>query len=315
MEKKTTKQFVEEAKKIHGNKYDYSKVEYINKRTKVCIICPIHGEFWQRPNDHLKGCGCYECGRKNCTGKKVDTNSFINEAKKIHGNKYDYSKTKYINSKTKVCIICPEHGEFWQIPSAHTSGQGCPKCKTYKIGKNKYNTEIFINLSKKIHGNKYDYSKTKYINSKTKVCIICPEHGEFWQEASRHLMGDNCPKCKNSSLENSIIKLLSSNNIKFINGCNKTVLPWIERQHLDFYLPDYNVAIECQGLQHFKKIDFFGGESNFIELRKRDINKLKKCKEHNIKLLYYTEDNYEEFLGEKLFKNTDDLLKEIRSTR
>ena len=312
MKKKTTKQFIEDAKQVHGDKYDYSKVEYINKRTKICIICPIHGEFWQRPSDHLQGNGCYLCGRKKCTGKKVTTESFIKEAKQIHGDKYDYSKVNYINSKTKVCIICPIHGEFWQIPSAHTSGQGCPKCKKYKIGKNKYNTDIFIKKAKEVHGDKYDYSKVNYINSKAKICIVCPTHGEFWQEASRHLMGDNCPKCKNSLLENKICMFLHNNQINYINACNKTTLDWLGKQHLDFYLPDYNIAIECQGGQHFKEIEFFGGHSSFIELRKRDINKSKKCKEHNIKLLYYTEDNYEEFLGEKLFKNTDDLLKEIK---
>ena len=197
MKKKTTIEFIEEAKNVHGDKYDYSKVEYINKNTKVCIICPEHGKFWQRPSDHLQGAGCYKCGRKNCKGKKVTTKDFIENAVKLHGNKYDYSKSEYIDSKTKICIICPEHGEFWQLPTAHLQGQGCPKCKKYKIGKNKYNTKIFIEKSKLIHGNKYDYSKVNYIDSLTKVCIICPEHGEFWQEPNSHLRGFGCKKCAN----------------------------------------------------------------------------------------------------------------------
>ena len=313
MKKKTTEEFIKQAKEIHGNKYDYSKTEYINKRTKVCIICPEHGEFWQRPTDHINGNGCYECGRKRCTGKKVTTESFVKEAAQIHDNKYDYSKVKYVDSKTKVCIICPEHGEFWQLPSAHLNGQGCPKCKKYKIGKGKYNTDIFIKKSKEIHGDIYDYSKTNYINSKTKVCIICHKHGEFMQEASRHLMGDGCPNCKNSFLENKISNFLNENKIEYISRCTKTILPWIESQHLDFYLPQYHIAIECQGGQHFKEIDFFGGHINFIELRKRDLNKLKKCEKNGIKLLYYTEEKYDTFLGKKLIKNTDDLLKEIKS--
>jgi len=314
MKKLTTEEFIKKARSVHGDKYNYSKVDYINKRTKVCIICPEHGEFWQRPGDHLSGNGCYHCGRKKCLGKKVTTESFIKDAMLIHGDKYDYSKVNYVNSKTKVCIICPEHGEFWQIPSAHTSGQGCPKCKKYKIGKNKHNTETFIKRAKEVHGDRYDYSKVNYVNSKTKVCIICPEHGEFWQEASRHLMGDNCPKCKNSSLETNISQILELNSIKYINGCNKSVLPWLGKQHLDFYLPEYNVGIECQGGQHFRPINFFGGLNYYFEIRKRDIKKLKLCKEHNIKLLYYTEDNYDNFLGEKLYKNTDDILKEIKFT-
>ena len=109
-----TKEFIEKAKRIHGDKYDYSKVKYVNNRTKVCIICPEHGEFWQRPTSHLKGCICYRCSQKAKAKKqkKSSTNEFIEKAKKIHGDKYDYSKVEYINAKTKVCIICPEHGEF-----------------------------------------------------------------------------------------------------------------------------------------------------------------------------------------------------------
>ena len=181
------KEFIDKAKKIHGNKYDYSKVVYKNNYTKVCIICPEHGEFWQTPNNHLKGYGCSKCSG-NC---KKNNNDFITKAKNIHGDKYEYSKINYINSRTKICIICPEHGEFWQTPNSHLSGCGCPECK-----KNFHKTkEIFVLLSKQIHGEKYDYSKVEYINNSTKVCIICPEHGEFWQTPNSHLSGNGCPKC------------------------------------------------------------------------------------------------------------------------
>lgn len=312
MKRTTKEEFIKKAKEIHGSKYDYSKVEYINNKTKVCIVCPKHGEFWQRPADHLKGNGCYFCGRKRCTGKKVTTESFVNNAIQIHGNRYDYSKVEYVDSKTKVCIICPEHGEFWQLPTAHISGQGCPKCKKYKIGKNKYNTEIYINKAKKVHGDRYDYSLVEYEYSTKKICIICPKHGEFWQEASRHLMGDNCPKCKNSMLEMKVSDFLTENGIKYITKCTKTTLCWLGKQHLDFYLPEYNVAIECQGGQHFKSVSFFGGEKMFNENMKRDATKLKKCQKNGVRLLYFTKENYEYFLGEKLIKSTDALLTEIK---
>lgn len=155
--RKTTDQFVEEARRKHNDKYDYSNVEYKNQSTKVCIICPIHGEFWQKPKAHLNGNGCPECGkinsirnrtrrarakkRKLCTDKFVkidfhslidfkicDTESFIRAAIIIHGDKYDYSKCVFTNMKTKVCIICPKHGEFWQAPQEHLVGHGCRKC-------------------------------------------------------------------------------------------------------------------------------------------------------------------------------------------
>lgn len=110
------------AKAIHGNKYDYSKVNYVNTKEKVCIICPTHGEFWQRPNGHLNGLGCDKCGKTY----SYTTEEFIEKAKQIHGNKYDYSKVKYINAQTKVCIICPIHGEFWQTPYKHLNlKEGC----------------------------------------------------------------------------------------------------------------------------------------------------------------------------------------------
>ena len=112
----------------------------------------------------------------------MTTEEFIKKAKEIHGNKYDYSKVEYKNTSTKVCIICPEHGEFWQTPNHHLQGHGCPKCKNEKIRKrHTHNITIFIEKARKVHGDKYDYSKAEYINASTKVCIICPEHGEFWQ--------------------------------------------------------------------------------------------------------------------------------------
>ena len=180
-------EFVIKARKIHGDRYDYSKVNYINAQTKVCIICPEHGEFWQTPAKHLSGAGCAKCGG----GYKYNNNDFITKAKEIHGDKYDYSKVNYINSQIKVCIICPEHGEFWQTPALHLRGNGCPICG----GRNKLDNESFVIKAREIHGDRYDYSKVEYINNKTKVCILCPEHGEFWQIPALHLRGSGCPIC------------------------------------------------------------------------------------------------------------------------
>lgn len=105
MKRKDKDTFIKESVLIHGHKYCYDEVEYINKRTKVKIICPIHGEFWQIPDSHIKGIGCPFCGGT----KKLTTEEFIEKARKIHGDKYDYSKVEYINTEMKVCIICQEH--------------------------------------------------------------------------------------------------------------------------------------------------------------------------------------------------------------
>lgn len=146
--RKTTEQFVKEARDVHGDRYDYSKVVYVNNNTKVCIICPEHGEFWQYPSNHLKGVGCPVCGKNRQVAKRTnDTEWFVNQSKEVHGNSYDYSKVDYVNYHTKVCIICNDCGnEFWQYPGNHLKGCGCPLCKGKKISdkKMKYKAgEIF----------------------------------------------------------------------------------------------------------------------------------------------------------------------------
>ena len=187
--------FIEKANKKHGNKYDYSKVEYSGSQEKVCIICPEHGEFWQKPSDHVRGNGCPQCAnRKRGDKKRLRKEEFIEKAKLIHGDKYDYSEVKYENVNTKITIICPEHGAYIQLPINHLMGQGCPKC----VGRNLDREEV-IRKFRNVHGTKYDYSKVEYKGMHEKVCIICPEHGEFWQTPSKHLLGQGCKKCAYNS--------------------------------------------------------------------------------------------------------------------
>lgn len=193
----TTEEFIQKSKEIHGDKYDYSKVDYVNTKTKVCIICPEHGEFWQIPNYHISGCGCPECGKRTIVEKKTFTNEeFIKKCSEVHDNKYDYSLCNYKGIYGKVKIICPIHGEFEQIANNHINGRGCLKCAHDFIGDLKRkNIESFISEAEEIHNKKYNYSKVEYVNSDTKVCVICPEHGEFWQSPKKHLYGQGCPKC------------------------------------------------------------------------------------------------------------------------
>ena len=195
MSRKLTKEeFVKKAKKIHGDKYDYSKVEYKSNKEKICIVCieDGHGEFYQTPNTHLSGSGCPKC-KSIAVGnrRRSSTEKFIKTVSELHNGKYDYSKVEYKNNTTKVCIICPEHGEFYQTPAVHLKGCGCTKC----AGNIKLTSDDFIYKATKIHGDKYDYSKVVYKNSTAKVCIVCPEHGEFYQIANSHLQGSGCSKC------------------------------------------------------------------------------------------------------------------------
>ena len=190
MKRLTTEQFIEKAKTIHGDIYDYSLVEYKNNHTKVKIICPEHGIFEQSPYTHSRGQGCSTCGGK----KKLTTEQFIEKAKTIHGDIYDYSLVEYKNNHTKVKIICPIHDIFEQIPTNHLKGKGCSKCK----GGIKLTIKKFIEKAKVVHGDKYDYSLVEYKNAKTKVRIICPIHGVFEQIPSSHLNGNGCYKCRQS---------------------------------------------------------------------------------------------------------------------
>lgn len=289
--KRNTEKFIKDAKEIHGDKYDYSKTKFIGLKTKVCIICPKHGEFWQTAANHLKGCGC-----PICINKQGNTISFIEKAKEAHGNKYDYSKVEYKNNSTKVCIICPKHGEFWQTPANHLSGGGCPKCN----GNAKLTTEEFIKKAKQIHGDKYDYSKVKYKNYTTPVCIICPKHGEFWQKPTGHLRGTGCPNCKKSKGEKIIEKFLIENNIDYVY--NHT-LKMLGKFRPDFYLPKYNLVIEFDGEQHFKPIKFFGGKVEFDKVHRYDLEKEKLCEESNIDLIripYWNLKKINKILSERL---------------
>jgi uncharacterized protein with PIN domain len=236
--------FINKAKEVHGNKYDYSKVIYKNNDTKITIICPIHGEFNQMPGAHLNGQGCPTCGKNVQRFSKED---FINKAKEIHGDKYDYSKVNYVNNRIPVTITCSEHGDFQQAPGNHMLGQGCNRC----AGREMVNREDFIKLAKKVHGDKYDYSKVKYVKSNKPVEIICPIHGEFMQEPGHHVrQGSECPTCgiikRNKSLE--------SNTQEFIEKAKK-----IHGDKYDYSLVDYKnaktpVIIKCKKHGEFQQM-------------------------------------------------------------
>lgn len=216
MNKLNADTFIQKAKLKHGNKYDYSKVNYINSLVKVTITCPIHGDFLQSPNRHLFTNGCLKCGIQSRLNKvKFNNEIFIKKSKDIHGNKYNYNKVAYIDSNEKVIITCPIHGDFSQKPSSHLSGTGCHKCyfNTRKLG-----TDTFIQKSIETHGNKYNYNKTNYHGAMNKVTITCPIHGDFEQIASEHIYGSGCIKC-NKEEKNNIFQqqFIDKSNIRHNN--------------------------------------------------------------------------------------------------
>lgn len=272
-----TQVFIERSKKVHGLKYDYSLVEYKDNRTKVKIICPVHGIFEQIPMAHLRGSGCLKCTR-------TTLENFIEKARIKHGNKYDYSLVDYKHSKQKVDIICPVHGVFKQIPNAHLTSKngGCPECARDLVKeKRRFTKSQFIERAKLIHGDKYDYSLVEYVNKETKVKIICPDHGIFEQRPGAHILKNGCPKCSLKSFsrgEKELLKYIKSIYSGEILENNRDIIFPYE---LDIFLPELKIAIEYNGI-YWHKIK---------ERLNPGIHKLKAslCKERGIKLVNIAE--------------------------
>ena len=230
-QRKYQEKFIEKANLIHGDKYDYSLVEYVNAKTKVCIICKKHGEFWQTPDNHthkIRPAGCPKCVLELQVQRQSMTNEeFIKHAKEVHFDKdYDYSQVKYKNNHTKIKIICMKHGIFEQKPKGHLKGQGCPMCGVIKnIKSRSLNTKEWIIKAKEVHGDEYDYSKVKYVNTHKKVTIICHIHGEFCQTPAAHLKGQGCPMCgdlrrvKHSNYNSGLYHIKKPNKYSG-NDCN-----------------------------------------------------------------------------------------------
>lgn len=296
-EKTKTDNFILQAKKIYGDKYQYNKTLYVNNKTKITITCPLHGDFVITPKSFLNGNECKTC-------------SFIMKANDIHGFKYDYSKVCYCNQYSHATITCPKHGDFIMSPMMHLKGRGCYKCSMEE------NMLLpFIIKANKVHNYSYDYSKVNKIKYDEKVIISCPKHGDFKQLPNNHLNGKGCPKCsrRNKTIKELVEefrnvhgnkydysnvkysrsrdkvaitcpihgKFLQSPN-KHLNGrgcpiCKQSHLEEsvrnkldslsiqfeqekrIGKQRLDFFIPSLKIAIECQGEQHFINAFSFGG--------------------------------------------------------
>jgi len=296
-----TKLFTSRANKVHNDFYNYSKAEYFGCAKKVIITCLKHGDFLQTPNSHLSGNGCRACSKIK---SRSNTNEFIIKSEAVHGNSYDYSKVDYIKNSIKVIIICNIHGEFLQAPNEHLKGRGCRLCG---IEKTKLGTKNFIEKSNIIHSNVYDYSKVIYEKTDSSVIITCKDHGDFSQKPHHHLLGSGCQRCASSKGESRIHKILTNLDIKF--SCQKT-FPGCEyksKLRFDFYLPDHNLCIEYDGIQHYEGW-WKNPKKSLASTKRRDEVKNKFCEDKGIKLLripYFDFDRINEILIEKLGENHD----------
>jgi hypothetical protein len=304
----TQKEFIDRAKLIHGDKYDYSKVDYVNMITPVEIICPKHGSFWQTPNGHVNSKrNCPKCAHQSYPNKRDEV---IEKFIKIYGDKYTYDKVVYKNNKTPIIVTCKKHGDFLIRPDNFSHGHGCMKCSIEKKPQcNPWTNEEFIERAKNIYGDKFLYDKVEYKNCNEKVIITCRKHGDFLVTPNNFLHGHSCPHCITSMMETHVKELLTENNIVFEQ---QKTFNWLKHNgslKLDFYLPQMQIAIECQGLQHFKPVDAFGGEENFKITQERDAVKKELCEKKGIKLFYFS--NIKDKTPFYVIKKDNELLKKI----
>lgn len=299
------KEFLARMQILHGNDYDYSDVDYTTRDGKIKIYCKTCREFFfQKADYHMNGSKCPKCAHISSVQKRsLHKKEIIERANLVHLGKYDYSfmeEYPTINGGLAT-IVCSIHGQFFQNIGNHLDGCGCPTCAAEERGKLlSLGKDEFVKRSSIMHVGMYDYSKVVYTNAVTKVEIICSVHGVFWQEPQHHLAGSGCPQCRISSGEREIIRFLKNKNIIYVF---EKKFKDLGRLSYDFYLPQQNILIEYDGIQHFEPTDFGSGTAVALrEFRLRKANDLLKTKyasDNNIRLIriaYKDFDRIEEIL-------------------
>lgn len=314
-----TESFIKKAKAIWGNLYDYSETDYKSTNIPIVVKCNKCGhKFTVSPNNHTNKThprGCPYCNHPHQAKTNAD---FINEIETKFPDKFDTSKVEYIGREKEVTMICKKCGqEITRKAKYFLEGHGCPKCSfEEQLKKQRKPFSVFKQEIDKLYNNSYIIDESTYINAKTPVKITCKIHNkDFWKTPHKLLQGDGCPICHESKLEREIRNILIDSNVNFIAQCNSKTFSWLSTGKysslsFDFYLPDYKIAIECQGKQHFQPSDFFGGKEAFKIQQERDKLKKSLCEKHGVKLLYFTHyDKIDE--SNNIIKNKEKLLKKI----
>lgn len=209
----TTDEFIVKSKRLFGVRYDYSKTIYVKKDVELIITCPEHGDFTITPVQHRwSTTGCLKCDIVNL--RAVRKTNALEKARGIHGDKYDYSRVVFTNTTDKVEIVCPEHGSFWQSLYDHSGKK--TKCPTCAIDQGRVTKDDFIERSKVIHGDEYDYSQVEFDRLESLVTIVCKKHGRFRQRANSHLQGNKCKKCFHEKSRLTVDEFI--NNAKQVHG-------------------------------------------------------------------------------------------------
>ena len=307
----TQDEFIEICSKVHNGKYDYSITRYNGSKNDIEYICPKHGIIRQNAHSHKSGHGCKYCAiERNHEQSRYSLEDFIKKMKVVHGDKYDYSEAKYVSSQEEITIICHEkdalgneHGAFSRKPYSLLQGHGCPKCN----GRNK-TTELWIAEAKKTcPSGKYSFDKTVYKSARDFVTITCNEHGDFDIPARDFLSGHGCPKCNMPSLERLLYVEFESEKLNFVW---QKKFDWLSGMSFDFFMEENNIAIECQGVEHFIEKEFFDKRESLKERVERDIRKKILAKEHGITLVYFLDEKYTKYLesGDIFFTKKEELV-------
>lgn len=300
----TTQEIISRFENIHGSTYDYSLVNYQGDSKKVKIICKIHGIFEQQPACHIRQKqGCPKCGREKVNNiiktRLLGNDKFIKRIEQVFGeDAFDYSKLDYQGAHKDITLICKKCGNIeTKDPRSFYRGYGCLKCQVKQRNPKQMTKEQFLKYAKKVHSDRYDYSEVNYISLYDKVEIICPKHGIFYQKPTIHIHAkSNCPECNITKGEEAISIWLNDKDIFYIFQYKVKIDN--SYHYYDFYLPEYNIMIEFNGLQHYKPIKFFGGYKTFEYTQERDKIKENYCLENQIKLIILSyKDNIEETLN------------------
>jgi Zn finger protein HypA/HybF involved in hydrogenase expression len=286
--KSSQEEVLNKIREIHGERYDLSKVVYINKRTKFELVCKNHGAFLTSWDQVIRGQGCPVCGKSNAAiNRRVSFEDFLSKASEVHNSRYKYDKASYKKIADYVRIKCPDHGWFEQRADAHIRQvQGCPECGFIAQGdKRRMPLSEFIEKANKVHTGKYTYSKASFKSNRDIIEIKCKKHGYFFQSVTNHLTGSGCPDCNNSKGENKVKQILISKKIEFVQQKSFKDLKHHAMLKCDFYLPSYEAIIEFNGRQHYQEVKAFGGKKGFEETKLRDQIKRDFLASKGIKLL------------------------------
>ena len=269
-----TEKFIEKAKLIHGDRYDYSKVHYVDYLTNTIIGCKKHGDFAQTPNVHLGKHGCPKCkgditSQLSMLRMTSNIDEWLVKAKKQHGDTYSYNRVIYKRATQVVKITCRLHGDFLQRPCDHQNGQGCPKCgMESKKNKLKKDPQEFLQKAISIHKDAYDYSECFYVNSSTRVKLSCRVHGKFTVNPREHLKGSGCPDCKSTRYSRISIQWIKEyarshrlKNVRHAHSGGEYHIPGTKFR-VDGYHPASKTVLEFHG-------DIFHGNPKIFKPKER----------------------------------------------